>query len=214
MVNTEKLMIQTSDGIQLETESYASSSDPASSVIVCHPHPQFGGSMWNNVVTGVFYGLIKEDISCLRFNFRAVGNSTGEHGAGEEERIDVKSCVDFLIEDKQVERILLCGYSYGAAVSASVVNYCEQIIGFIAVAFPWDFMGSFFKQKSQTQKPKLFIQGTKDNIAHYSKFGKHYEDYDDPKKKVIIDGADHFYGGRENQVAREVIEFYRSLKSW
>lgn len=212
MVEIEKLFISNGD-IKLEAEFYKSRSNADCSVILCHPHPQFGGNMWNNVVSGVFSELIEHDISCLRFNFRAVGRSTGEHGDGEEERSDVKACVDFLLESKQVSNIIICGYSYGAAVGCSTINYSENILGFIAIAFPWDFMGSFFKEKSQTDKPKLFIQGTSDSIAIYSKFQAHYDSYDDPKGIELIKGADHFFGGRERQVARYALEFCKGLFS-
>ena len=170
-----------------------------------------GGSMWNNVVSGVFNACIKNDISCLRFNFRAVGNSTGDHGGGEEERKDVKACIKSLIEEKSYEKVFICGYSYGAAIGCSVVNSFEKIIGYASIAFPWAFMGSYFKEKAQTDKPKLFIQGDRDNIALYAHFDKNYKFYNEPKKFEIIKGADHFYVGREERAANLVIDFYKSL---
>lgn len=211
MVQTEKITIITKDNIKLEAEYYPSPLNTNTAVILCHPHPQFGGNMWNNVVSGVFKALIAANISCLRFNFRAIGGSTGAHGDGEEERRDVKACVDYLIKLTNITNILICGYSYGAAVGCSVVNYSESIIGYAAIAFPWDFMGRVLKEKAQSKKPKLFIQGTKDTIAQYSSFKTHFNFYEDPKIYQIIEGADHFYGGREKEVAGYVIEFYNRL---
>ncbi|TFF86116.1 MAG: hypothetical protein EU517_00865 [Promethearchaeota archaeon] len=172
-----------------------------------------GGNMWNNVVTGVFNTFIKNDISCLRFNFRAVGGSNGEHGDGEEERTDVKACIKFLIEERNNKKIFICGYSYGAAIGCSVVNAFDKIIGYAAISFPWAFMGSTFKERAQTDKPKLFIQGDKDNIAHYNHFEKNYNFYEEPKKFHIVKGADHFYVGYEIKVATYVLVFYKSLIS-
>jgi len=211
MVETEKIIIPTNDGVELEAEYSQSRSDKTSTVLITHPHPQFGGNMYNNVVLGVFKKLIEEDISCLRFNFRAVGKSTGEHGDGEDERVDVKACIDFLINVKNIEKILICGYSYGAAIGCSVVNYSEKIIGYVAIAFPWDFMGSYFKEKAQTSKPKIFLQGDKDFIAHYNSFNKHYNFYEELKKFEIIKGADHFFGGYEKIVSNIVIDFYKGI---
>jgi len=159
----------------------------------------------------VFYKLIKYDISCLRFNFRAVGRSTGTHTSGRGELSDVKACVDFLINEKKIEKIFICGYSYGAAIGCSVVNHSDKIIGFAAISFPWDFMGVKYKNLSQTDKPKLFLQGDKDEIARYDSFEAHYETYSNPKEYSIIKGADHFYGGYEDEVATEVISFYKSI---
>lgn len=205
MVATEKLFIPNSE-IKLEAEFFQSKSGKLKPIVlICHPHPQFGGNMYNNVVSGVFNKLIENDLSCLRFNFRGVGGSTGSHSDGTGELSDVHACVDYLIK-KSFERIIICGYSYGAAIGCSAVNYSEKIIGFISISFPWGFMG-IYKKKSQTSKPKLFIQGNRDDVAQFDHFQENYEFYLDPKKRKIIDGADHFYWGYEEQVVEEVLNF-------
>ena len=204
MVATEKLFLQNNE-IKLEAEFFQSKSGKIKPIVlICHPHPQFGGNMYNNVVSGVFNKLIENDLSCLRFNFRGVGNSTGSHSDGTGELRDVHACVDYLIKDS-FERIITCGYSYGAAIGCSAVNYSDKIIGFISISFPWGFMGKH-KEKSQTSKPKLFIQGNRDDVARFDHFQENYEFYLDPKKCKIID-TDHFYRGYEEQVAEEVLTF-------
>jgi alpha/beta superfamily hydrolase len=168
--------------------------------------------MNNNVVSSVFETLINNEISCLRFNFRGVARSGGNHSSGRGELSDVKACLNFLIKIKAMERIFICGYSYGAAIGCSVVNYSDKIIGYAAISFPWDFMGLKYKKLSQTEKPKLFIQGDRDDIANFNKFHEHYEFYNDPKKYEIISGADHFYwGGYEKKAANAILEFYKSI---
>ena len=167
--------------------------------------------MHNNVVSGIYKALIRENISCLRFNFRAVGRSTGNHTEGSGEASDVRACVDFLLSIKKTKKVLLCGYSYGAAIGCSQVNYSDSIVGFCAISFPFDFMGVEYKKLSQSEKPKLFIQGNRDNIAMYDKFDSHFNFFYDPKLSVIMNGADHFYGGYESKIADEVVKFYYSL---
>lgn len=198
--------------IKLEAEYYQSTSDSKSAIIICHPHPQFGGNMHNNIVSGVFKTFINNDISSLRFNFRAVGRSTGTHSSGRGELNDAQACVDYLINEKNIERIFICGYSYGAAIGCSIVNYSDNIVGYAAISLPWDFMGPKYKKLSQTHKPKLFIQGDRDDVAHYANFENHYDSYEDPKESIIVKGADHFYWGYEEQVASNVLEFYTKLK--
>ncbi len=180
-------------------------------VLICHPHPQYGGNMFNNVVTGVFNKLVKNKISCMRFNFRGVGRSTGSHSNGIGELSDVHACIDFVINERKFEKIFLCGYSYGAAIGCSAVGYSDKIVGYISISFPWDFMGSKYKELSQSSKPKLFIQGDKDSVANYGNFQENFDYYLDPKKKKIVEGADHFYGNYEEQVADIVLEFLRNL---
>lgn len=210
MVGTEKIFIL-NENIELEAEYYPSKIVKDSAIIICHPHPQFGGNMWNNVVSAVFDIFIKNNISSLRFNFRAVGESSGKHSSGRGELSDVKACVDFLINEKKIEKIFICGYSYGAAIGCSAVNYSEKIVGFAAISFPWDFMGHKYKKLSSSEKPKIFIQGDRDDIARYDKFKIHYDTYQNPKEYKVINGADHFYWGHEDEVAFEVFNFFKSL---
>lgn len=211
MVGKELLFIR-NDELELEAEHFESKSNKQNlTVLICHPHPQYGGNMYNNVVSGVFNKLMKIDISCLRFNFRGVGRSTGNHSNGTGELNDVQKSIDFLINEKNCERIITCGYSYGAAIGCSAINYSEKIIGYISISFPWDFMGSKYKELSQSNKPKLFVQGNQDTVAIYERFEENYNYYLDPKESKIIEGADHFYIGYEDQIADEVLKFCKNL---
>jgi len=211
MPDIQQLLIPNND-VSLEAEYFPPKNGTIrTSALICHPHPQFGGDMYNNVVSRIFKTLINCNLATLRFNFRGVGKSTGSHTEGQGEISDVKACIDFLINNLNIDSILICGYSYGAAIGCNAVNYSQNIIGFVAISFPWDFMGITYKKNSQTNKPKLFIQGNKDNIAHFNNFLEHYDDYDTPKEYKIIDGADHFYWGYEKQVAELVYRFYSTL---
>ncbi len=167
--------------------------------------------MHNNVVSRVFNSFVKNDISCMRFNFRGVGSSTGKHTSGKGELSDVKACIDHLTRDLHFDRVFICGYSYGAAIGCSAISHSEKIIGYCAISFPWDFMGFKYKELSQSKKPKLFIQGNRDNLAIYENFENQYNFYLEPKQYRIINGADHFYFGFTQEVAKEAYDFYRSI---
>lgn len=211
MLEIDTLFIN-NNKIKLEAEYFQSSlHNTKPSILICHPHPQFGGNMHNNIVSAVFNKLINSNISCLRFNFRGVGRSSGNHSNGMGELSDVKASVDFLINNKKCEKILICGYSYGAVIGSSAVNYSDKIIGFISISFPWDFMGAKYKELSQTSKKKLFIQGNRDTVARYENFYENFNLYLNPKVSKIIDGADHFYWGYEEQVANAILDFYYSI---
>ena len=90
--------------------------DPAPAVLVCHPHPLYGGSMSNNVVNAVFDTLVEARFAALKFNFRGVGESQGSftHGLGEGQ--DVVAALHLLHSLPEVDslRIGLIGYSAGA----------------------------------------------------------------------------------------------------
>ncbi len=211
MVEKEFLFVNNGE-IVLEAEYIQFMRDQKdSTVLLCAPHPERGGNMHNNVVSEIFNRLVKNNISCLRFNFRAVGKSSGEHSDGNGELSDVKACINFLLDEKNCERIIICGYSYGAAIGCSTINYSIKINGYVSISFPWDFMGEKYKELSQSTKEKLFIQGNQDTIATYENFESHYSYYHNPKRKVIINGGDHFYVGYEKQISAAVLEFYYSL---
>ena len=70
--------------------------EPASDsplALILHPHPQFGGTMNNQVVYTLYHTFVERGFSVLRFNFRGVGASTGSHGFGETEIHDVDAAV-------------------------------------------------------------------------------------------------------------------------
>ncbi|MFX1275236.1 MAG: alpha/beta hydrolase [Promethearchaeota archaeon] len=211
MVKIENYIITNYD-IELESEFYESTSEKDSAIILCHPDPRMGGNFYNNVISGIFEKSINQDISCLRFNFRGVGRSTGNLSNGSGEHSDVKACIDYLIEKLGVDKIFLCGYSFGAAIGCSTINYSDKIIGFAAISLPFDLYNRKYEDLSQTEKPKLFIQGDRDSFIPLSNFEKHYASYQDPKSFKVIDGADHLYWSYEGLIANEVINFFKSLK--
>ena len=91
-------------------------------VIVCHPHPLYGGSMDNNVVCALSETLTQASFVSFRFNFRGVGESQGEVGQGIGEQADVEAAISFVSQLKEVnpQRIGLGGYSDGAGLDHPV----------------------------------------------------------------------------------------------
>src|SRR6185295_8845408 len=85
--------------------------------VVCHPHPQYGGTMDNNVVVAVTDALRAAGLATLRFNFRGVGSSEGRHGGGAAEVGDAHAALAHL-RAAGIEDVALVGYSFGAAVAA------------------------------------------------------------------------------------------------
>ncbi len=210
----KKLFIQVADSsINLETELFLPENAKSElAVILTHPHPQFGGSMWNNVTNSLFSTFSKENFPVLRFNFRGIGRSTGSYGRDKGEQEDVRACLSYLVKDEGFNKIVIIGYSYGAAIGCSIVNESENIIGYVAIAFPFDLFKKF-KELAQSTKPKLFIQGDRDDIASYYAFPDHFEDLNPPKEKKIIANCDHFYIGYESTASKCALDFVKMLKA-
>src|SRR5260370_15921244 len=72
--------------------------EPRMAALVCHPHPQFGGTMHTKVVFRVAQTLGELGMPVLRFNFRGVGRSTGRFDEGRGEAEDVRAALDALSE--------------------------------------------------------------------------------------------------------------------
>src|SRR5262245_32835592 len=107
------LFIPASHG-QLEAILKEPAGEPRGVALVCHPHPLGGGTMHNKVVFRVAAGLVDAGLITLRFNFRGVGASTGEHNEIEGGREDVRDALDYLSSQYPVHEITLAGFSFGS----------------------------------------------------------------------------------------------------
>src|SRR5260221_12424431 len=91
----------------------------APAAVVCHPHPMYGGSMHNNVVEAILAAMWQAGYTTLRFNFRGVGASEGEHDGGPGEGDDAVAGMTFLMAQQGVrkEGAAMAGYSFGGMVA-------------------------------------------------------------------------------------------------
>jgi alpha/beta superfamily hydrolase len=188
-------------------------SGPFPVVVVCHPHPLYGGSMDNNVVDSLCDTLAQASFTSLKFNFRGVGGSEGEFSNGIGEQEDVDAAISFVATVKGVDtaRIGLAGYSAGAAF-ALPVGIKDGRIKAIAAISPPPSMFDFDFLKGCT-KPKLFISGDRDNFTPTNQFLKFCRALPEPKEYATIEGADHFWWDYEFVLAAKVTAFFaRTLK--
>ncbi|HEY3132710.1 MAG TPA: alpha/beta fold hydrolase [Acidobacteriota bacterium] len=88
--------------------------------VICHPHPLHGGTMHNKVVFQAAKAFFEGRFDVVRFNFRGVGASTGAFGEGEGEQEDLRTVLREIKQREPKAQIALCGYSFGAYVSARV----------------------------------------------------------------------------------------------
>ncbi|MFC1913875.1 alpha/beta hydrolase [Chloroflexota bacterium] len=186
---------------------------PFPAVIVCHPHPLYGGSMENNVVNSLCAALVKSGILALKFNFRGVGRSQGEFGEGIGEQEDVRAALSFVVGVKEVDagRIGLAGYSAGAKFSFSVGVADDRIKALAAVSPPLSMYD--FIPPEDCVKPKFLISGSLDNIAPSREFQKFCQGLPQPRECVTADGVDHFWWGKESILADRVAGFFaKALK--
>lgn len=174
-------------------------------VVICHPHPLYGGDMENNVVVGLARGFREAGLATLRFNFRGVGNSTGTHDQGNAEMDDVKAAVGCLLARCPVRTMIVAGYSFGSYVGLKAGAGDQRVHKLIGVALPIASRDASFLRS--VDKPKLLINGTQDSHAPEAQIREFVATIPEPKSLSIIRGADHFFRGLEERVAEPAVEF-------
>src|SRR5437867_9908494 len=136
MISEQSVVIDVRQQLTLEAR-LAVPASPGGGIVVCHPHPLYGGDMDNPVVIRVAEVAESLGIATLRFNFRGVGASTGQHGGGEAEVEDIKAARAAMAERLPAgSAIGLAGYSFGAAVAARVAATTSDLPALALVAPP------------------------------------------------------------------------------
>jgi alpha/beta superfamily hydrolase len=160
---------------------------PLPAVVVCHPHPLYGGMMDNNIVSAVCRALAQASIASLRFNFRGVG---GSHISS--------------IGEVDKNRVGLCGYSFGAGVALDVAVKEESVkaLALISPILPHNTMLESYA------RPKLLLWGSDDLALPAVDLKRFTEELPDPKQYKVISGADHMWWGYEDKVGERVASFF------
>jgi uncharacterized protein len=181
---------------------------PLPAVVVCHPHPLYGGSMHNNVTFALADALVSANISALLFNFRGVGGSDGSYGGGIGEREDVRAALDYLqsLKGTDGQKLGLAGYSFGGGVVMHVACADERVRAFALIS-PYSEDGQYTVLKNCT-KPTLIIGGSADGMVPPGEVELCASMAAGAKKAEIIDGADHFWGGYEDSMAKLTAAFF------
>ncbi|HKO04298.1 MAG TPA: alpha/beta family hydrolase [Candidatus Acidoferrales bacterium] len=181
---------------------------PAMAGLVCHPHPLFRGTMHNKVVFRGAKSLHRAGLPVLRFNFRGVGLSEGQHDCGRGERDDVRSALDFLSAEFPGLPVVLAGFSFGAWVGLRVGAEDARVAQLAGLGIPVN--DSDFSYLSECAKPKLFVVGSEDQFAARERVESLVASLPEPKRLVFVEGADHFFTGKLDQVDRAIREWLAS----
>jgi len=191
----------------LEALLNAGSANATHAALVCHPHPLYGGTLHNKVVFHAMKALNSFGFPVLRFNFRGTGLSEGEHDYGAGEVDDVRAALDWLNGEFHLPMIF-AGFSFGAAVGLRATCADSRVEAVIALGLPvapLDDRTYDFGFLHSCTKPKLFVSGSRDQFGPRAELEKLVVTLSEPKKLMIVEGADHFFEGRMREL-RETIE--------
>jgi alpha/beta superfamily hydrolase len=176
--------------------------------LVCHPHP-LGG--WNRCTTKssirAAAGLVEAGLVTLRFNFRGVGSSSGEHDDGNGEKEDVKDALNYLTENHPNQEITFAGFSFGSRVGTEVALDDERIPRLISIGTPVDkYDFSFLKE---CRKPILFVHGDQDEFGSMESLNSLVAQVAEntETKLVVFENCGHFFD-------KHLEELKNTIRDW
>lgn len=179
---------------QLEGE-LVSVADSQVAAVLCHPHPQMGGSMHDMVLGAVHESLIELGVTTLRFNFRGVGASEGSYDNGDGETHDTLAAIQWLRDNSDAKRLLLAGYSFGGVMSLRVASVARpDALLLVAPAV------SMAKELSCPDIPSVVILGENDPFVDATETRQWFGE----QASVETIDADHFFFGEYDTIGQRI----------
>jgi alpha/beta superfamily hydrolase len=186
-------------------------SDPVRGGVICHPHPLYGGSMYNNVVDAALAAMWELGWTTLRFNFRGVGASEGEHTGGPGEAADATAAVEFLTQQPGVQRdgAILAGYSFGAMAAMAAAPRISKLAVLTLIALPLQMVD--VAALDQFSWPIIFAAGDQDGYCPARQLEALHRGLGARSQLKVIEGADHFFGGFEEELAEALQTMLKAI---
>jgi alpha/beta superfamily hydrolase len=185
---------------------------PVAAGVVCHAHPLQGGIMHFKVVFRAAKALQRQGLAVLRFNFRGVGRSEGTHDQGRGEQDDVRAALGEMERRFPGRPLVLGGFSFGSSMALRVAAADARPRAVFALGFPAGMMtDTAFVEK--VRAPHLFVQGEKDHIGPPEALRALVARLPEPRRLVVIDGADHFFTGKL-EALEETIASWAARRPW
>lgn len=177
--------------------------------VLCHPHPQYQGTMSNKVVHTLSRAMNDLGMPAIRFNFRGVGASEGSYGNGIGETEDTLGVIEWARDRYAGADLCLVGFSFGAMVAcraAMVSNPCQLVTVAPAVSRMRDLL-----EGRQPECPWLIVQGEADEVVTYSEVVDWLNDLAPGPELIVMPDVGHFFHGRLTALREIVVSHLQSL---
>jgi uncharacterized protein len=180
-------------------------SDAPYAAVVGHPHPLYGGTMHNKVVFHAMKTLNAFGFPVLRFNFRGAGLSEGAYDGGNGERDDLRTALDWMEREYRLP-IVYAGFSFGARTGLHACCPDPRVKAIVALGTPVRVEEKLhhYTFVASCNKPKLFVSGSDDKFGPTHLLEELAARAAEPKKLVIVDGANHFFVGHLDEMRKAV----------
>jgi uncharacterized protein len=177
--------------------------------VICHAHPLHGGMMHFKVIFRAAKALQNHGVAVLRFNFRGVGLSEGAHDHGVGEQGDAVAALDEAERRWPTVPLLIGGFSFGSAMAGLVAAKDPRVRAALILGFPITRVAAP-AQLSLVRQPRLFVQGSNDAFGPGDAIRELVAPLPEPKKLVVVEGADHFFTGRLDDLQAPIEDWART----
>jgi hypothetical protein len=172
--------------------------------VVCHPHPQHGGTMHNKVAHTLARSFVRSNFAVLRFNFRGTEGSDGVYDNGVGELDDALAAIAWMRQQQAKVPMWLAGFSFGAAIAVRAA-LAHDVDGLITVAPAiYRFAGNL---DAQPDCPWLIIQGDEDELVEIDETVEWVDSLEPGPELLVVPGAEHFFHGRLHDLREAVMAF-------
>ena len=162
-------------------------------IVLCHPHPEHGGTMHNKVVTITERSMRELGLRTVRFNFRGVGESDGHYDDGYGETDDLFAVVEWVRRTRPDDSLWLGGFSFGSYITTRAALNLD-VGQLVSIAPPIDRYA--FDSLHHPDCPWLVIQGDEDEVVNVDIVSNWASNLKPPPDLVIMQEADHFFHRR------------------
>lgn len=173
--------------------------------VISHPHPLYGGSMTNKVVSILAKSFSELDAITVRYNFRGVGKSEGKYDEGIGEAGDLQMLVKKLKQWRPEAPIWLAGFSFGGYVTARAqeVVQAEKVL---LVAPPVSMYP--FDELTEINSPWIVIQGGQDEVIDAGAVKNWVSQRPNKPELIWMEDAGHFFHGKLIEMKESLLQVW------
>ncbi|MGH1418660.1 MAG: alpha/beta hydrolase [Hyphomicrobiaceae bacterium] len=199
---------------RIEARYHHAAASDSPIALILHPHPQFGGTMNNQVVYSLYHTFVERGFSVLRFNFRGVGRSQGYWDGGPGELADAASALDWLQSVKpDSQRCWIAGVSFGTWIAMQLLMRRPEIDGFMCIAPPSNLYD--FSFLAPCPSSGLMLNGDKDRVVPSSSVAELTAKLKTQKgikiDHEIVAGANHFFEDKIDEM-QDIVGSYLDMR--
>lgn len=185
------------------------SDPPRLAALVCHPHPQMGGTMHTHAVYRIARAIRAAGGVTLRFNYRGVGRSAGRYDGGRGESEDTRAALDWLAADRPRLPLLSAGFSFGAWMATRAGGKDPRVLGLLLAgvalrAADLELARSASEVRG-VEKPVAVIQGANDSLGPQAELARELAGARGQRRLVFVPGASHLFTEALDELEREAL---------